>query len=162
SSAVHVITNRPAVAPVGGPIATAPPLTLVRARSFWARAGSPSARTRVVTSGTAADASLISMTSMSARVSPALADAWGGGTAGDRRHRGDVLRMPGGGAEPTQVRERRALPLSAEHEGGGTGAEVGRVAGGHGRAAVDRTESGESIQCGRWSGRFVVVEVHRA
>ena len=77
-----VITSRAAVAPVGCPTATAPPFTFVRSRRRIASPLSPEASTSVDTSGTAANASLISRTSMSPSVRPACFRASCPATAG--------------------------------------------------------------------------------
>src|SRR3989304_2189158 len=75
------MTSRAPVAPVGCPIAIEPPLTLVFALIVAARSGSPSAMTRVDTSGTAANASLTSIRSICSTLSPTFSSA-GGGAAG--------------------------------------------------------------------------------
>ena len=77
-----VITRRAAVAPVGWPMAIAPPLTFVRSRIVSARCSSHPARMWVVTSGTAAKASLISITSMSSMPSPTFSSAMRPAVAG--------------------------------------------------------------------------------
>ena len=74
--------SRAPVAPVGWPIAIAPPLTFVLARIASVFFGSPSPRISVDTSGIAANASLISMRSMSSMVRPAFSNESRAETAG--------------------------------------------------------------------------------
>ena len=143
-------------------MATAPPLTLVRSRMASARRRSPSARTSVVTNGTAAKASLISIRSTCVqrepgrdRARPRMA------VAGMEAMRSGLPGHCGEPPEGGQHRPGRARlpPGSASTSAADAAGQIGGVARGDRLAPVDRGEVGQTGPGRAGPGHLVVVDV---